>query len=451
VSHFGVLSYKGTGHLNPLIALSRELVARGHRVTFFQTVDLEERIRSHGLEFCPIGSSGVRPVIHSRREYRWKFMREIVALRDGIDRITFDMELFMRQTPPAMADRGIEAIIMDEITLAGPTMAEMLRLPYVVISTSVPHNFGWDGPRSIAASITLLERMQRACHQVSVLRMRGPVRRRLDALRRARGLGPAREMERNFPELAHITQLPRCLDLPRSVLLRNFHYAGPFVDGAARPVMPFPWERLDGRTMVYATFGTSRRSDLAVFSLIAEACDELCLQLVISLGGRRDPEDLQGLPEDPIVVKDLPQLEIIKRADIVISHGGLNTALETLMEGKPMLVIPRAFDQPAVAARLERCGVAVALPAKKLSSGMIRSALFTLLTQPGYRYAAMEMKAAVRASRGLAHAADVIEDSLKQYGVSSFSSNDKSEDADSRPEPVWVNGRRPDDHRMTNA
>ncbi|WP_263376733.1 glycosyltransferase [Granulicella aggregans] len=419
MSHFGVLSYKGAGHLNPLIALARELVARGHRVTFFQTAELEEHVRLHGLEFCSITSSAARPATSSRLAYRWKFMQEIVALRDGIDRIVFDMELFLRQVPPAMAGRGIDAIIMDEIALAGPTVAEILRLPYVVISTSVPHNFGWDGPRSIASRETLIERVQRECHQVSVLRMRGPVRRRLDALRRTVGLGPIGQVKRKFPELAHITQLPQCLDLPRTTLPYNFHYAGPLVDEATRPAMDFPWGRLDGRTMVYATFGTSRRSDLALFHLIAEACNELCLQLVISLGGRRGPESLHGLPGDAIVVKALPQLEILKRADIVISHGGLNTALETLREGKPTIVIPRAFDQPAVAARLERCGVALALPAKDLSAGAIRTALHTLLGQPGYRDAAMRMKAAVCASDGLAHAADVIELSLRRQGTRS--------------------------------
>ena len=285
MSHFGVLSYKGTGHLNPLIALSRELVARGHRVTFFQTAELEERVRSCGLEFCSISASAVRPAIHIRCAWRWKLVQEIVALRDGIERIVFDMELFLRETPPAMANRAIDAIIMDEIALAGPTVAEIMRLPYVIISTSAPHNFGWHGSQSIASRATLVERMQRACHQVSVLRMRGPVLRRLDAFRRTRGLAPTRQLKRNFPELAHITQLPRCLDLPRTVLPQNFHYAGPFVDQASRPALDFPWDRLDGRTMVYATFGTSRSSDLTAFNFIAEACDGLDLQLVISLGG----------------------------------------------------------------------------------------------------------------------------------------------------------------------
>src|ERR1700722_12208458 len=52
--HFGVLSFTGTGHLNPLIALSQELRDRGHKVTFFEKPKIEARIRQAGLEFVPI-------------------------------------------------------------------------------------------------------------------------------------------------------------------------------------------------------------------------------------------------------------------------------------------------------------------------------------------------------------------------------------------------------------
>src|SRR6185437_13626982 len=54
VAHFGVLCYQGAGHLNPLVALSRELVSRGHRVTFFLPSAFEGRIRRQGFGFFPI-------------------------------------------------------------------------------------------------------------------------------------------------------------------------------------------------------------------------------------------------------------------------------------------------------------------------------------------------------------------------------------------------------------
>jgi MGT family glycosyltransferase len=217
-----------------------------------------------------------------------------------------------------------------------------------------------------------------------------------------------------FPALAHITQLPECLDFPRAALPNNFYYTGPFVDKVARPLVEFPWERLDGRPVVYASLGTTRRSDPGIFQLIAEACDGLDLQLVISLGGRRDPAMFAGLPGNCVVARDAPQLELIKRAEVVITHGGLNTALETLMEGKPMIVIPKSFDQPAVAARLEWLGVAGVLRAEGLSAKQLRVALAKVLSDPSYRKSAKEVQAKILSARGLERAADVIEELLEK-------------------------------------
>jgi zeaxanthin glucosyltransferase len=421
MSHFGVLSYKGTGHLNPLIALSGKLVARGHRVTFLQKPELEERVRQHGLEFSPIGlwnsSSGGQG---SRGQQG--ALSGVAALRDGVRRIVGDMEMFLREAPAALVRAGVDTLLMDEIALSGPTLAEMLRLPYFVVSTSVPHNFGWTAPSRMTQPSSPFEGLQTAWLQVSVLRMRGPVRRRLDRFRRQAGLGPIAKIAQVFPELAHITQLPQCLDYPRSALPHNFHYTGPFVDEGARPAVEFPWERLDGRPVVYASLGTTRKSDPAIFRLIAEACDGCNLQLVISLGGRRPPEHFDGLPGDPLVVRYAPQLELLKRAEIVVMHGGLNTALETLMEGKPMIAIPKSFDQPAVAARLEWLGVAEVVSVDNISAQRLRSALSKVLNDPSYRNAATEVQGIIRSARGLDRAADIIEQELGSYAVRQLTS-----------------------------
>jgi len=413
MSHFGVLSYKGTGHLNPLIALSRRLIDRGHRVTFFQKPEVEAQIRHHGLEFVPIGPCGSSSAENGRTNCQTN-ASGIAALRNGVRRIVGDMEMFLREGPDALTDAGVDTLIMDEIALSGPTLAEMLGLPYFVVSTSVPHSFGWGAPRRISPRYSCFGRVQNALLHVSILRMRGPIRRRLDLYRRQRGLGPIRGIGKEFPALAHITQLPECLDFPRPELPRDFYYTGPFVDEAARRRVDFPWERLDGRSVVYASLGTTRKSEPGMFPLIAEACGGLNLQLIISLGGRRDPEIFANLPGNPVVVREAPQLELIRRAEIVITHGGLNTVLETLMEGKPMLVIPKFFDQPAVAARLEWLGVAEVLAADGISVKQIRVALGKVFNDPRYRNSARGIQVKVRSARGLERAADVIEEVLEK-------------------------------------
>jgi zeaxanthin glucosyltransferase len=425
MSHFGVLSYRGAGHLNSLAALSRRLTVRGHRVTFFQRPELETRVLQCGLEFSPIGKgqSSAEPSRTNSRRGRTSGMAD---LRYRIKRITDEIEMSLREAPDALTRAGIDALIIDEIALAGPTLAEILQLPYFFVSTSVPHNFGWAVPRSLSQydnPISYFSRLRNALLQASVFRMRGPVRWKLDEYRRLLGLGPAREIQNVFPALAHFATLPECLDFPQSIVPSNFYYAGPFVDESARPAVEFPWDRLDGRPLIYVSLGTARKIQPTVFRIIAEACEGLGLQVVISLGGSRRPEMFEGLPGDPLIVGEAPQLELIKIAKLVINHAGINTVLETLMEGKPMIAIPIAHDQPALAARLAWLKVAEVIPEKRLSVKQLRAAVVKVLDDTSYRDAATEIQGKVRSARGLERAVEVIEEALEKSARKTFRAN----------------------------
>jgi MGT family glycosyltransferase len=244
--------------------------------------------------------------------------------------------------------------------------------------------------------------------------MHGPVRWKLDQYRRQLGLGPIRELQKVFPTLAHIATLPECLDFPRTTQPINFHYTGPFVDQRARPSVDFPWDRLDGRPLIYVSLGTARNIQPSTFRIIAEACDGLGLQVVMSLGGRRDPEMFVNLPGDPLIVREAPQLELIKIAKIVINHAGINTVLETLMEGKPMIAIPITHDQPALAARLAWLHVAEVIPERRLAAKPLRLAICRVLNDASYGEAAREIQDKIQSGRGLERAVEVIEETLKR-------------------------------------
>ena len=259
--------------------------------------------------------------------------------------------------------------------------------------------------------------------KVSAVQVHGPILCGLDESRRHLGLGPLEEVGKSFPPLAQITQMPQCLDLPRNKLPGNFYYTGPFANGAARPGVEFPWDRLDGRPIIYASLGTTRNVKPAVFYMIADACKDLDLQLVISLGGRFDLKELTDLPGNPLVTRYAPQLELLKLAKIVITHGGPNTVFESLMEGKPMIAIPLAHDQPAVAIRLARLKLAEVLPVMRLSAKRIRKAVLLLLSDPSYRDAAAELRGKLKSLRGLDRAVELIESSLEKESGSRIWTN----------------------------
>ena len=88
-----------------------------------------------------------------------------------------------------------------------------------------------------------------------------------------------------WSSLAQICQQPAAFEYPRQELPAWFHFTGPLVDPASRAAVPFPWEALNGRPLIYASLGTIQNQQLEVFARIAEACSHLDAQLVIALGG----------------------------------------------------------------------------------------------------------------------------------------------------------------------
>jgi MGT family glycosyltransferase len=227
------------------------------------------------------------------------------------------------------------------------------------------------------------------------------------------GLPRTRGINDSFSPWAQISQQPPEFEFPRRELPRHFHFAGPFQDPAARPKVPFPFERLDGRPLVYASLGTLQNRLLWIFRIIAEACSGLPIQLVISLGGSAEPDSIGKLPGDPIVVRSAPQLELIPKSTLVITHAGLNTALESLAHGIPMVAIPITNDQPGVAARIAWSGTGLVIPPRLLSVRRLRLACERVLHEPIFRQRAQELKKAIARSRGARRAAEIIEAVLR--------------------------------------
>ncbi|MGB8853341.1 MAG: glycosyltransferase [Pirellulales bacterium] len=180
------------------------------------------------------------------------------------------------------------------------------------------------------------------------------------------GLAP--RMGKSKPAyLAEIARQPAFFDFPRSRLEPRLHFTGPWHEPATTAAIPFPWDRLDGRPLIYASLGTLQNRLADTFAAIAAAVEPLDAQLVISLGSA--DQDAAAVaarcPGETIVVTMALQLALLKKAAVVITHAGLNTALESLARGLPMVAIPITNDQPGVARRLEWLGVAeVVLPAR---------------------------------------------------------------------------------------
>ncbi len=416
MAKLGAFCFPGTGHINPMTALARRLEQRGHEVVIFGISDIAARVRAAGIQFHLIGQRDYPPGTLQKLDQRLGELKGLATFRFTVERVKNTARMVLRDGPQAVREENLDALLVDEADMGG-SVAEHLGLPFVSIAffpplvqddRMPPFCFAWK------AGQDSLSRMRNRLGMCLLSRFAAPIFALVNRQREAWGLKRLNCSTDALSSLAQITQLPEDLEFDLQVRYPNLHYTGPFVDARQRPPVEFPWNELDGRPLIYASLGTLQNGSEAIFRTIAEGCAGLNAQLVISLGGGLDPTRLGPLAGNPLVVGYAPQLEIVKKAALVITHAGLNTVLESLAEGVPLVALPLGNDQPGVAARVAARGAGVVIPRRKLTAERLRAAVDAVLNHGSYKTAAQHLALAIRRIDGLELAANVIESTLLQ-------------------------------------
>ena len=398
-----------------MTTLGHALRQRGHRVSLIGIADAEARVRAAGLEFVLIG----------QRDYPAGITRELfnqlgelsgtAAFRATVAYFQRSTAMLLKEAPNALRSNGVDALLVDQASFGGATVAQALELPFVSVSCALllnpepdvpPVNTGWSYHPAAWARLR-----NRLGHRL-LTRLAKPITDVVIDFRQQHHLPALSDASGAWSSLAQICQQPAAFEYPRTQLPDWFHFTGPLIDPASRAEVPFPWERLNGKPLIYASLGTIQNQQLELFTRIAAACAHLDAQLVIALGGGSSVESLPPLPGNPVVVDFAPQLALLQRAALTITHAGLNTVLESLGCGVPMLAIPIANDQPGVAARVAWSGSGVVVPVKRASIRRLREAVDQVWSEPVYRHHAQRLQQAIASAGGVARAADIVEQGI---------------------------------------
>ena len=148
----GILSFPSPGHYYPLTALGRRLQSRGHEVVYFQVADLERPIRAAGLQFRQIGREDFPLGSLRARDEEVGKLKGLAALRCALRGIGLQASMYFREAPAAIRDEGVDSLIVDQIEMAGGTVAEHLGLPFVSAAVALPLNADATVPRPSKSS-----------------------------------------------------------------------------------------------------------------------------------------------------------------------------------------------------------------------------------------------------------------------------------------------------------
>lgn len=414
-SHFALIAPPMSSHMYVAGALGRELIRRGHKATFIGIRDVQLAIEREEIDFHSIGQTTHPPGRLAEFQAKLAKLQGLPALRLSISEVAEMNATLFHELPGILSRIGADALIADQAEPAGGTVAEYCRLPWATSCAAIPLNREPGIPPSfISWSYSengLLKLRNRAVYRVIDFVTR-KIKVGIDRQRAAWKLSPLGHPDRASSPYLQVAQLLREFDFPRKQLPPCFHYTGPFRRGARRPI-PFPWQKLNSGTVVYASLGTlMNRHD--IYRVIAEACARAGVQLVLSLGGTGWIDRVGSLPGSPIIVDFAPQEELLQSVQLFITHGGLNSAQEALLAGVPCVVVPLFGDQPAVGARMERIGAGIAIQPRDLTVDRLHSAVTKILRAPEYRDNAKRMQKLMQESGGVELAGQLMESLVRK-------------------------------------
>ncbi len=368
----------GSGHVNPTLPVVDALCRRGDRVTYFTSPKRRAAVESVGATYHNYGYDGFTVADYHPKSF---FPLQLLPAAVGI--LPYLLEESRRLAP--------DLIVTDTMAPWGLVVAKVLGLPVV-------------------ASVSTLALTHEDVHRaMGGLNVDDENRRAIDLLAsRYDARFDERELGVHFAA-NNLVYTTAQFNPPIAPGPHHFEFVGPMVQ---RPtdVGDFPLDafRAFQGTRIYVSMGTvlgeMMRLGEAFYAPFFEAWggrdDHL---VVVSTGDGVDLTTLRA-PGNFIVRRSVPQLEILRHADVFVTHAGMNSMSEALYHGVPMIALPGFGDQPVNAARLTELGTGLTLDSRNLDATTLHRALDRISREPSFRQAALSVSREFRAAGGPAQA-----------------------------------------------
>lgn len=384
------------GHINPTLAVVQELVERGDTVIYYATEQFRPSIEATGAIF-----RGYTSIVTNR----WAHMtytsddpRDNPFIRMGHEAIE-ECNHVLSQIRDDAAGHDADYVLYD--TTSGKTIAELLHLPAIQFYSSYALNQQFN---------PMAEQLQSLATGPSAQAFL-EVNKAFNDFRTSYQLPPLPFSSLLLRiEALNIVFLPRTLQPFQASFDHHFTFVGPSIRPRFSPP-GFPLEKLGQHPLLYISLGTifSTHHQLAFIRDCFQAFSDSDWLVIQSIGKEIDRAQLEPIPENFLVYQHVPQLEVLQQADIFITHGGMNSTLEALYYGIPLVFVPQMPEQEMTAQQLAKRGLGVYLAKADLTADLLQKTVMQIHTDPTFRANAQAMQNIVRASGGYVEAANAIQ------------------------------------------
>lgn len=386
------------GHVNPALSLATALNRAGAEVTVFSSPEFETPIETSGVGFRAYEG----PIINHFLSFASKRGR-IGYLARTLAKST--SEIFEQEVERVRAERP-DFILHDALAPWGKCLARAAGTPAICMSAmlaptrrtreiALRSGYRMGGPGEIGTAIW-------HAWAAAATSARFSIRSR----QKYTGLTGLFAAYEDF----NVVCTSREFQPGGESLDDSWFFAGPALEEEASSSEDEPIICPEGLPLVIVSAGTVFSTDLTYFHATLEALSGIAAFVVVSSGGAFDPETLGETPENVLVRRNIPFIELLGKAWLFVGHGGIGSLSKAFATGVPAVIVPQVLEQTVTGRRAEELGGAICVLRHKLTPERLRAAVERILGDGSYSANAAKIGETFRSAPGMDEAAERILD-----------------------------------------
>ena len=373
------------GHTNPTLPVVAELVSRGHEVWYYSFLEFKEKIEGMGAKFLPCDEF-LPPI--SQEELDRKAGKDFAALIEMIVDTTMALE---EKVCMELSEFQPDCIVSDSLCVWGKLFARKLGIPYICSTTSFAFNRHTAKlmKRSMKEILNMIIGMPRINKKLQMLRSYGYEVESLISL------------IQNDNDTDTIVYTSRKFQPMADTFSDRYAFVGPSIRQS-----PKISKARQSRQLIYISLGTVLNQNKDFYQNCIQAFADSRYEIIMSVGEKTVIDSLGHIPNNFTVLYRVDQMAVLQKADVFITHCGMNSVNESLYYGVPMVLYPLHSEQRAVADRVAELGAGIELKGNKPKH--LAKAVADILADRTYVENARELSEDFRNAGGAVKAANVI-------------------------------------------
>lgn len=373
------------GHTNPTLGVVRELVERGHEVWYYSYEPFRDKIEGVGAKFIPCDAYDAE--LHLKPEDAAKIGKNLALST----RILVDTTLSLDDMVcTAMEKLQPDCIVADSMAVWGKAVALKLGIPFVSSTTTFAFNqhSAKIMKQSVGQLFGMIFSMPKINRDLKRLQDKGyPIYNILDIIQND---------DKTDTVVYTSSEFQPCAE----TFSDKYAFVGPSVRDATEEITK------EKEKLIYISMGTVNNKMLQFYKNCMKALGDTDYQVIMSVGNLVERSQLGVIPSNFSIHEHVDQIAVLKKADVFLSHCGMNSVNESLYYKVPLVLYPQTPEQGGVATRVEQVGAGIRL--EKNSSEMILNVVKQILGNTSYAENAAKIAEGFRKSGGASVAADKI-------------------------------------------